>query len=91
MDRDRAANLDPCPGPDPFLVPGLNLHQYRQTSHLQVQWIQLIHMRSISDQLSGKQYLFSRVLRDSTPRYVGPLVGRLVGRSVPFFTFFGVF
>ena len=28
--------------------------------------------------------IFSRVLRDSTPRYVGPLVGRLVG---PLFTF----
>ena len=33
--------------------------------------------------------LFSRVLRDSTPRYVGPLVGWLVGRSS--FHFFGVF
>ena len=38
--------------------------------------------------------LFSRVLRDSTPRYVDPSVGRLVGWS-PFylspFYFFGVF
>ena len=31
--------------------------------------------------------LFSRVLRDSTPRYVGPLVGRSVGRLVPFLLF----
>ena len=39
--------------------------------------------------------LLSRVLRDSTPRYVGRLVGRsvgrsvgrLVGRSVPFLLF----
>ena len=27
---------------------------------------------------------FSRVLRDSTPRYVGPSVGRSDGRLVPF-------
>ena len=33
--------------------------------------------------------IFSRVLRDSTPRYVGPLVRRSVGWS-PFY-FFGVF
>ena len=36
---------------------------------------------------------FSRVLRNSTPHYVSPLVGRSVGRSVgwsPFY-FFGVF
>ena len=32
---------------------------------------------------------FSRVLRDSTPRYVGPSVGWSVGRS-PFY-FFGAF
>ena len=31
--------------------------------------------------------LFSRVLRDSTPRYVGPSVGWLVGWSVPFLLF----
>ena len=35
--------------------------------------------------------IFSRVLRDSTPRYVGLLVGwlvgRLVGRLVPFLLF----
>ena len=30
---------------------------------------------------------FSRVLRDSTPRYVGPSVGRSVGWSVPFLLF----
>ena len=44
--------------------------------------------------------LFSRVLRDSTPRYIGPVVGWLVGQLVgwlvdwlvwPLFTFFGVF
>ena len=29
--------------------------------------------------------LFSRVLRGSTPRYVGLLVSRSVGRLVPFF------
>ena len=37
--------------------------------------------------------LLSRVLRDSTPRYVGPSVGQSVGWSVgrsPFY-FFGVF
>ena len=37
--------------------------------------------------------IFSRVLRDSTPRYVGRSVGRLVGWLVgrsPF-SFFGVF
>ena len=34
-------------------------------------------------------HIFSRVLRDSTPRYVSPSVGWLVGRS-PFY-FFGVF
>ena len=35
----------------------------------------------------------SRVLHDSTPRYVGPLVGRSVGRLVSWsrFYFFGVF
>ena len=35
---------------------------------------------------NGTTYIFSRVLRDSTPRYVGPSVGPsvgwLVGRSV---------
>ena len=40
--------------------------------------------------------LFSRVLRDSTPRYVGQLVGRFVGRLVgrsvgPLFTFLAFF
>ena len=39
--------------------------------------------------MSFRETLFSRVLRDSTPRYVGPLVGWLVGRS-PFY-FLGVF
>ena len=34
--------------------------------------------------------VFSRMLRDSTPRYVGLLVGRSVGRLVQFF-FFCVF
>ena len=29
--------------------------------------------------------IFSRVLRDSTPRYVGPAVGRSVGRSSFYF------
>ena len=33
--------------------------------------------------------VYSRVLRDCTPRYVGPLVGPLVGQS-PFY-FFSVF
>ena len=33
--------------------------------------------------------IFSRVLRDCTTRYVGPLVGRSIGWS--FFYFFGVF
>ena len=32
----------------------------------------------------GNAY-FSRVLRDSTPRYVGPAVGRSVGRSSFYF------
>ena len=32
----------------------------------------------------GSSSLFDRVLRDSTPRYVGLSVGRLVGRLVPF-------
>ena len=38
-------------------------------------------------------FLFSRVLRDSTPRFVGPSVRPLVGRSVrpSHFTFFWVF
>ena len=37
--------------------------------------------------------IFSRVLRDSTPRYVGRSVSRSVGRSVgrSLFYFFGVF
>ena len=43
-------------------------------------------MHSFGDNLLS---LFSHVLRDSTPRYVGPSVGRLVGRSS--FYFFGVF
>ena len=39
-----------------------------------------------------RKMVFSRVLRDSTPRYVGPSVGRSVGWSVgrlvsPLFTF----
>ena len=40
-------------------------------------WVKLAH----------PTYIFSRVLRDSTPRYVGPSVGRLVGLSVPFLLF----
>ena len=34
-----------------------------------------------------KEEISSRVLRDSTPRYVGRSVGRLVGWSVPFLLF----
>ena len=34
----------------------------------------LIMMKSLAD-----NHFFSRVLRDSTPRYVAPSVGRLVG------------
>ena len=50
-------------------------------------------MKLIFNTFPCKKILFSRVLRDSTPRYVGPLVGSAVGWSVgwsPFY-FFGVF
>ena len=38
--------------------------------------------------MNNQKSIFSRVLRDSTPRYVGPSVGQSVGRLVgPLFTF----
>jgi len=40
--------------------------------------------------MKTRQFIFSRVLRDSTPRYVGPLVGRSPLYLSPFY-FFGVF
>ena len=50
-------------------------------------------MKLIFNTFPCKKILFSRVLRDSTLRYVGPSVGSAVGWSVgwsPFY-FFGVF
>ena len=53
-------------------------------------WLPLpTHPQQYCDSASLVPLLFSRVLRDSTTRYVGPLVGRLVGRSP--FDYFGVF
>ena len=42
----------------------------------------LINAPVIGDLLSAILFLFSRVLRDSTPRFVRRSVGRLVGWSV---------
>ena len=44
-------------------------------------WV-ILKRASLSKKVDENFCVFSRVLRDSTPRYVGPLVGRLVGRSV---------
>ena len=51
----------------------------------------IIHFDGLNANESGKKYgIFSRVLPDSTPRFVGPSVGWSVGRSVgpSHFTFF---
>ena len=50
-----------------------------------VLWLRVYESASLGE-------IFSRVLRDSTTRHVGPSVGRLVGRSVgPLFTFLAFF